>query len=97
MFIDADHTFEGVTSDIVAWGPKLKPGGLISGHDYYFFSVAMAANRLLPKIDAFESIWHTREPMRRRVLGKREIVVRKAIPFARYRIVNHLKKRSAST
>ena len=96
LFVDADHTYEGVTADIVAWWPKLKPGGLISGHDYCFFSVAMAVNRLLPKLDTFETIWHTRQPLRRRVPGKRETVVRKAIPFARYRVANHLSKRSAS-
>lgn len=95
LFIDADHTYEGVTSDIVAWWPKLKPGGLISGHDYCFFSVAMAANRQLPKIEVFETIWYTRQPRRRRVPGKREIVVRKAIPFARYRAAIHRKKQSA--
>jgi len=34
VFIDADHSYEGCSSDIAAWFPKVKPGGLISGHDY---------------------------------------------------------------
>ena len=34
VFIDADHTFEGVTADLAAWHPKVIPGGLISGHDW---------------------------------------------------------------
>lgn len=34
VFIDADHSYAGVCKDIVAWLPKLKIGGLLSGHDY---------------------------------------------------------------
>lgn len=33
-FIDADHTYEGCKADILAYYSKVKPGGLISGHDY---------------------------------------------------------------
>lgn len=33
VFIDADHTYEGVLSDLEAWFPKVRSGGLISGHD----------------------------------------------------------------
>jgi len=34
VFIDADHSYEGVKADIEAWFPKVKEGGYISGHDY---------------------------------------------------------------
>jgi len=34
VFIDADHTYESVVKDIKAWLPKIKKGGMISGHDY---------------------------------------------------------------
>jgi hypothetical protein len=33
-FIDADHTYEGCKADLAAYWPKVKPGGVISGHDY---------------------------------------------------------------
>lgn len=34
VFIDADHTYEGVKKDILAWMPKVKVGGILAGHDY---------------------------------------------------------------
>lgn len=34
VFLDADHSFEGVTKDLAAWLPAIKPGGFIGGHDY---------------------------------------------------------------
>lgn len=34
VFIDAEHTYEAVLADIAAWRPKLRPGGILSGHDY---------------------------------------------------------------
>lgn len=34
VFIDADHSYEGVKRDIAAWLPKVRPGGWLGGHDY---------------------------------------------------------------
>jgi len=34
VFIDAQHDYHSVKKDIELWAPKVKPGGLISGHDY---------------------------------------------------------------
>lgn len=34
VFLDADHSYEGVHSDIEAWRPKVRKGGWIGGHDY---------------------------------------------------------------
>jgi Methyltransferase domain len=33
-FIDADHTYTSCKNDILAYLPKIKPGGIIAGHDY---------------------------------------------------------------
>jgi hypothetical protein len=34
VFIDGEHTFEALKDDIKNWEPKVKKGGVISGHDY---------------------------------------------------------------
>jgi hypothetical protein len=34
VFIDGDHSYDGVKLDISLWLPKVKPGGWIGGHDY---------------------------------------------------------------
>ncbi len=33
VFIDADHAYSSIISDIKLYLPKVKPGGIISGHD----------------------------------------------------------------
>ena len=34
VMIDADHSFESVTADLLAWLPKIRDGGVICGHDW---------------------------------------------------------------
>lgn len=34
VYIDANHSYDGVLNDLKLWYPKVKEGGLISGHDY---------------------------------------------------------------
>lgn len=33
VYLDGDHTYEGITADLNAWWPKVKPGGLLTGDD----------------------------------------------------------------
>lgn len=48
VFIDAEHTYEAVRADAHAWLPKVKPGGMLCGHDYTrkFPGVIAAVNEL---------------------------------------------------
>jgi hypothetical protein len=34
IYIDADHTYEGIKRDLNDWYPKVKKGGMFCGHDY---------------------------------------------------------------
>jgi hypothetical protein len=33
VFIDGDHSEDGVVADVKAWLPKLRAGGMLTGHD----------------------------------------------------------------
>jgi len=49
VYVDADHHYENVCKDIMAWIPKLKKGGIMAGHDYHNYEgVRRAVNQLLP-------------------------------------------------
>ncbi|CAE7265788.1 DDHD2, partial [Symbiodinium necroappetens] len=44
VFLDARHDFQAVVDDVAAWKPKVRVGGILSGHDFswMFPTVAMA-------------------------------------------------------
>lgn len=47
VFVDADHTYEGVKKDIMSWWPKIKKGGVLAGHDYAWHDhIQRAVNEL---------------------------------------------------
>lgn len=48
VFIDADHEYPAVAADISAWTPKLKPGGVIAGHDIDLPGVRRAVAEAFP-------------------------------------------------
>lgn len=35
VFIDGNHSFTYVLEDIAAWSKKVRPGGIVAGHDYW--------------------------------------------------------------
>lgn len=74
VFIDSDHRYVAVASDLDAWAPKVKPGGLLCGHDYgiehlrptYGVTQAVdefAAARRLAVDRGDDSTWFIRLPM----------------------------------
>lgn len=59
-FIDGDHSYEGCLADIKAWSPKVRSGGMITGHDFNqkWPGVLQAVNESFPnKIVSRDSVW----------------------------------------
>jgi hypothetical protein len=58
VFIDGDHTEGGLERDIRAWVPKVRPGGMLLGHDVHWNSVRRVIDRLCPGWkDYGEAVW----------------------------------------
>lgn len=53
VFVDANHTYEHVCADIKAWWPKVRPGGLLMGHDYGVYGDATGQWGVRRAVDEF--------------------------------------------
>lgn len=42
VYIDASHSYPAVKEDITIWTPKVRSGGIVSGHDYNLPDVSRA-------------------------------------------------------
>lgn len=66
VFIDAQHTYSCVRDDINAWIGKVKPGGLLCGHDYHprlqrFADLILAVDRYAGEVGvADDGVWWKR-------------------------------------
>ena len=51
VYIDAGHTYKSVKEDIREWSKKVRPGGIVSGHDYYEFRSGRGG--IIPAVDEY--------------------------------------------
>lgn len=82
VFINAFHEYSAVLADIEAWYPKLKPGGLLSGHDYGYLGINRALRLVFAHVCAWDTIWYTRhngQPLRRRPIPAVEFALRRTL------------------
>jgi predicted O-methyltransferase YrrM len=42
VFVDGNHTYKAVQQDLRAWWPRVRPGGILCGDDYYMPEVRQA-------------------------------------------------------
>ncbi len=60
IFIDADHSEEGVRKDIEMWSPKVREGGMIIGHDIDWPSVKKVVEETYGNRygRTFDNVWY---------------------------------------
>jgi len=63
VYIDGNHLFDYVMCDIIEWAKRVRPGGIISGHDYYNFRNAnvIEAVDLYTKVHKIKNWYLTNE------------------------------------
>jgi hypothetical protein len=47
VYIDGDHRYESVLADCRAWQPKVRPGGVFAGHDWWLPDVRRAVREVM--------------------------------------------------
>lgn len=62
VLIDANHEYEEVKKDILAWLPKVKPGSVLAGDDAPWPGVSQAIHELLPGVIIKKEAWWYNKP-----------------------------------
>ncbi len=90
VFIDADHSEEAVSLDISAWWPKVKPGGILAGHDFDWPGVRAGVADRFPigkesqygtgEVKTMGRCWYVRKPLAP-VLASQELLAAGRCPM----------------
>lgn len=57
VFVDGMHTYDAVKEDIAHWLPKVRPGGLLTGHDYKHHGRNGGVGRAVDEMLGRDNIW----------------------------------------
>ena len=57
VYIDGNHDFLNVTQDIHYWLKKVKPGGILAGHDYVYYPFRKY-NHVKNVVQAYANSYH---------------------------------------
>lgn len=60
VFVDGDHSEKCCTSDILQFGPLVRVGGILAGHDFYQPGVFQSVKNLIGEVETWGRIWWTR-------------------------------------
>jgi hypothetical protein len=60
VYIDANHQLKYIIEDLVEWSKKVRPGGIVSGHDYIYTNPRTPAGicHVIPAINAYTQAYN---------------------------------------
>lgn len=61
VYMDADHSYEGIMSDLNLYYPKIKKGGVIGGHDFWKPSVIKAVREFKKRENLYLHCFNMRD------------------------------------
>lgn len=71
VYIDGNHSLLNVVQDLCYWVPKVRVGGLISGHDFIQRNDPKLQMHVVEAVTAYTQAYHVKNWF---VLGRREVV-----------------------
>ena len=57
VYIDGNHAFEFVVEDLAFWSRRVRPGGIVSGHDYRHYPAKRGSFHVVEAVNAFTSVY----------------------------------------
>lgn len=69
VYIDANHNFINVAKDLDAWVPKVRKGGIVSGHDYIKRKNPSLGQHVVEVVDAYVSAFKIKPLI---ILGRKD-------------------------
>ena len=73
VYIDARHDYESVKEDLQAWCGKVRPGGILAGHDYVDGDLPQGEFYVKSAVDEFFGALGHPGPQHRGAIGRRDV------------------------
>lgn len=99
VHVDADHTYEDVKLDLDVWTKKVRPGGIISGHDYNkdgkYLVWKAVDEKFGDKVETtYDDIWFVRDPMQNATVATPVVLEKRECPliteYSKKKLVDYL-------
>lgn len=58
VYIDANHEYRAVVDDISYWGARVRPGGIVAGHDYFRHEPDRPTLHVIEAVTGYTSAYH---------------------------------------